>query len=88
MSKESEFNFSKRIQSYIRNLMVGQFKSTVICSVCNKVSVCFDPFMLIALPVPTNNESTFYFVPTSLEKGAIKVIFQYSTTTTVRSIAR
>ncbi len=30
-SRESELNFAKRIQSYIRNLMVGQFKSTVIC---------------------------------------------------------
>lgn len=54
MSKEREYNDSKRIQSFIRNLMVGQFKSTVICSSCQKISVCFDPYMLISLPIPSN----------------------------------
>lgn len=30
-SLRSEQNYEKRIKSYIRDLMVGQFKSTVIC---------------------------------------------------------
>jgi ubiquitin carboxyl-terminal hydrolase 4/11/15 len=56
MSRESEVNYSKRIQSYVRNLMVGQFKSTVVCLTCKKVSVCFDPYLLISLPIPANEE--------------------------------
>ena len=53
MSKESELNYSKRIQSYIRNLMSGQYKSTVVCKTCEKVSVCFDPYLLISLNIPS-----------------------------------
>lgn len=68
--------------------MVGQFKSTVICSTCNKISVCFDPYMLISLPIPINKDSSFYFVPNLLDKGAVKISFQYSSTTTLRSLSR
>lgn len=32
--------------------MVGQYKSTVICETCKKVSLTFDPFELITLPMP------------------------------------
>lgn len=54
MSRESESNYARRVQSYVRNLMVGQFKSTVVCLTCNKKAVCFDPYLLISLPIPTN----------------------------------
>ncbi|RKP28142.1 hypothetical protein SYNPS1DRAFT_11648 [Syncephalis pseudoplumigaleata] len=30
----------------------GQYKSTLVCPQCNKVSVTFDPFMYLTLPVP------------------------------------
>ena len=30
----------------------GQFKNTVICSVCNHVSVSFEPFMYLSVPLP------------------------------------
>jgi hypothetical protein len=88
MSRERELNDSRRIQSFIRNLMVGQFKSTVVCSACNKTSVCFDPFMLITLPIPTRKESNFYFVSSLIDRGAIKIGFDYSSMTTLRSIAQ
>lgn len=68
--------------------MVGQFKSTVVCSACNKVSVCFDPFMLISLPIPSSKDGNFYFVPGLVDKGALKISFLYSNTTTLRSITR
>lgn len=31
--------------------MQGQFKSTLVCPVCSKVSVTFDPFMYLSLPL-------------------------------------
>lgn len=43
--------------------MVGQFKSTVICERCNRKSVCFDPYMLLALPIPALKEKDVYFIP-------------------------
>src|SRR5438105_12405855 len=29
----------------------GQYKSTLVCPVCGKVSVTFDPFMYLSLPL-------------------------------------
>jgi len=29
----------------------GQYKSTLVCPVCNKVSITFDPFMYLSLPL-------------------------------------
>lgn len=46
----------KRYLSLNRSIIVdtfqGQFKSTVKCSNCNHISVTFEPFMYLALPLP------------------------------------
>ena len=62
--------------------MVGQFKSTVVCSTCKKVSVCFDPYLLISMPVPPT-ETHIFFVSSEIAKCAIRlaVPLNYSTTT-------
>lgn len=31
----------------------GQYKSTLICPVCGKISITFDPFMYLSLPLPS-----------------------------------
>lgn len=36
----------------------GQYKSTLVCPVCRKVSVTFDPFMYLSLPLPSTNTRT------------------------------
>ncbi len=41
-----------RNESVIVDLFHGQYKSTLVCSVCQKVSVTFDPFMTLSLPIP------------------------------------
>ena len=33
-------------------LYIGQFKSTLVCPDCAKVSITFDPFMYLSLPLP------------------------------------
>jgi ubiquitin C-terminal hydrolase len=87
MSRESELNYEKRIMSYVRNLMVGQFKSTVVCSFCKKISVCFDPFLLISLPIPTKDEMEIFFVPFDFKRGAIKFTIQFNRTTTLKKVS-
>lgn len=47
-------NHLKRNSSKIVDLFHGQFKSTVCCPDCPKVSVTFDPFMYLSLPLPAN----------------------------------
>ncbi|MCH95154.1 ubiquitin carboxyl-terminal hydrolase 5-like, partial [Trifolium medium] len=36
----------------------GQYKSTLVCPVCNKVSVTFDPFMYLSLPLQSATNRT------------------------------
>jgi len=43
----------KRNDSVISDIFQGQFKSRVTCPVCPKVSVTFDPFMYLSLPLPS-----------------------------------
>ncbi|XP_062200274.1 ubiquitin carboxyl-terminal hydrolase 9-like [Phragmites australis] len=42
-----------RNDSIIVDKFQGQYKSTLVCPVCNKISVTFDPFMYLSLPLPS-----------------------------------
>ncbi|KAJ3674554.1 hypothetical protein LUZ60_005170 [Juncus effusus] len=46
-------NHLARNNSVIVDFCQGQYKSTLVCPVCNKVSVTFDPFMYLSLPIPS-----------------------------------
>eukprot|EP01087_Luapelamoeba_hula_P023258 TRINITY_DN8513_c0_g1_i1.p1 TRINITY_DN8513_c0_g1~~TRINITY_DN8513_c0_g1_i1.p1 ORF type:complete len:1313 (+),score=298.81 TRINITY_DN8513_c0_g1_i1:395-3940(+) len=52
----------KRNKSIIVDLFQGQFKSTVVCPVCDRVSITFDPFMYLSLPLPVATERTLEVV--------------------------
>ncbi|XP_038701633.1 ubiquitin carboxyl-terminal hydrolase 5 isoform X1 [Tripterygium wilfordii] len=44
-------NHTARNDSIIVDVCQGQYKSTLVCPVCHKVSVTFDPFMYLSLPL-------------------------------------
>ncbi|KAJ9141160.1 hypothetical protein P3X46_031732 [Hevea brasiliensis] len=44
-------NHIARNDSIIVDVCQGQYKSTLVCPMCNKVSVTFDPFMYLSLPL-------------------------------------
>ncbi|OAD00670.1 hypothetical protein MUCCIDRAFT_14515, partial [Mucor lusitanicus CBS 277.49] len=46
-----------RNDSVIVDLFQGQFKSRLICEECENVSVTFDPFMYLSLPLPIKKKS-------------------------------
>jgi len=52
-------NHLKRNQSIIVNEFQGQYKSTLVCAVCSKVSITFDPYMFVTLPIPVPTERVF-----------------------------
>jgi ubiquitin C-terminal hydrolase len=52
MSAISLQNYHKRNMSIITDLMVGQYKSELHCPDCNRVSITFDPYMTVTLPLP------------------------------------
>jgi len=60
-----------RNQSIIVDLMQGQLKSKVVCPVCSRTSITFDPFMFLSVPVPTDNHKTqiVTWVPAPFEQG-------------------
>jgi len=45
----------KRDDSVIVDLFTGMYKSTLVCPVCDKVSITFDPFNMATLPLPVQN---------------------------------
>ncbi|KAK3408317.1 ubiquitin carboxyl-terminal hydrolase 8 [Eucalyptus grandis] len=47
-----------RNDSVIVRVCQGQYKSTLVCPVCKKVSVTFDPFMYLSLPLPSTTMRT------------------------------
>ncbi|KAH8889372.1 ubiquitin carboxyl-terminal hydrolase-like protein [Thozetella sp. PMI_491] len=54
----------KRDDSVIADLFTGMYKSTLICPVCDKISITFDPFNNLTLPLPVENpwsKSVKYF---------------------------
>ncbi|KAG6431489.1 hypothetical protein SASPL_109568 [Salvia splendens] len=42
-----------RNDSVIVDICQGQYKSTLVCPVCDKISITFDPFMYLSLPLPS-----------------------------------
>lgn len=54
-----------RNDSVVVDHFQGQLRSTLVCPECRKVSVTFDPFMYMSLPVPVEKKTlfTFCFVP-------------------------
>lgn len=56
ISREYWDGFKKREKSLFVDLFYGQLKSRVQCTVCNKISISFDPFNMLSVPIPTLKE--------------------------------
>lgn len=55
VAEECWQNHIARNDSIIVDLCQGQFRSTLACPACNKLSVTFDPFMYLSLPLPSTS---------------------------------
>ncbi|KAJ9698960.1 hypothetical protein PVL29_007836 [Vitis rotundifolia] len=51
-------NHLARNDSIIVDVSQGQYRSTLVCPVCKKVSIMFDPFMYLSLPLPSTTMRT------------------------------
>ena len=56
VAAEAWDTYKKRNDSVILDLFHGLLKSTVVCPECPKVSVTFDPFCYLSLPLPVRKE--------------------------------
>ncbi|KAI0032314.1 hypothetical protein K488DRAFT_12425, partial [Vararia minispora EC-137] len=75
LAKDSWEGYMKRNDSVIVDLFQSQYRSTLICPECNKVSVTFDPFMYLTLPLPVHKKwrHEINYIPTSPSKPHVKV---------------
>ncbi|KAE9585339.1 putative ubiquitinyl hydrolase 1 [Lupinus albus] len=53
LAEEYWRNHLARNDSIVVDLCQGQFRSTLVCPMCKKVSITFDPFMYLSLPLPS-----------------------------------
>ncbi|KAF9645869.1 UCH-domain-containing protein [Thelephora ganbajun] len=67
--------YLKRNDSVIVDLFQGQYKSTLVCPECAKVSITFDPFMYLTLPLPVNKKWTgsIYYMPWTTNEPILKI---------------
>ncbi|CAG9322577.1 unnamed protein product [Blepharisma stoltei] len=66
---------TQRNQSIIIDLMYGQYRSEVECPECHNVSLAFDPFLMLALPIPSKEQVSLdvYYVSYSEDKTPLKI---------------
>ena len=64
-------NHLKRNRSIVVDLMHGQYKSTLLCPQCGKVSITFDPFLTYTLQIPNRETKRFnlIFVPLDVHQS-------------------
>jgi ubiquitin carboxyl-terminal hydrolase 4/11/15 len=88
VSQLSWENHLKRNQSKIQELMHGQYKSKLVCPDCGRVSITFDPYMMLSLPIPQIEYSKFflYFISDNAKQLPAKVTFNLPKNTSANDI--
>lgn len=73
-AEESWQDHKKRNDSIIVDIFHGLLKSTLNCLVCNEISIKFDPFCYLSVPLPSKKERLieFFFVPLDSTKPITK----------------
>ncbi|KAJ8759951.1 hypothetical protein K2173_010807 [Erythroxylum novogranatense] len=64
-------NHIARNDSIIVDVCQGQYKSTLVCPVCNKISVTFDPFMYLSLPLQSTTTRSITVTVFSCDGSAL-----------------
>lgn len=93
VAAESWENHLKRNDSIIVELFHGQFKSKIICpsQTCGKVSITFDPFQMVSLPIPVKDisKAPVYYIQTGEPgKGPEKTILSMNSNCSVAEVKR
>ncbi|KAG9080380.1 CSN-associated deubiquitinating enzyme Ubp12 [Ceratobasidium sp. 370] len=79
IARETWEGHARRNDSIIADLFQGMYKSTLTCLSCGKLSITFDPFMSLSLPLPATGapwQHTVHFVPWDTEQPALDVKFE------------
>ncbi|XP_071710361.1 ubiquitin carboxyl-terminal hydrolase 8-like [Rutidosis leptorrhynchoides] len=66
-------NHLARNDSIIVDMCQGQYRSTLICPVCKKHSVTFDPFLYLSLPLPSPTMRTMTLTVLSTDGSTLPI---------------
>ncbi|KAF9813978.1 hypothetical protein IEO21_05349 [Rhodonia placenta] len=80
LAQNSWEGYMKRNDSVIVDLFQGQYQSTLVCPECAKVSITFDPFMYLTLPLPVDKKwkHNIYYVPWNMDRQHLKIPVEIS----------
>ena len=72
--------YKQRNNSIIINLFYGQYKSTLICPDCKNISITFDPFNMLSIPIPDKalTEMTLYLIDAAENTVPFKINLKVS----------
>lgn len=70
LSDEYWKGFLARNQSIVVDLMYGQLKSTVRCLECHNISISFDPFLTLSLPISRPQKFIVGLIPYEVFRNA------------------
>ncbi|CEL62916.1 ubiquitin carboxyl-terminal hydrolase 4/11/15 [Rhizoctonia solani AG-1 IB] len=75
VAKETWEGYKKRNDSIIVDLFQGMYKSTLVCPECEKISITFDPFMYLTLPLPVTKtwRHIIHWVPWDTKKRTLAI---------------
>ena len=85
----------KRNDSIITELFTGQYKSTIQCPKCEWISITYDPFNTISLPIPDRKfdkteiftDIDIYFIPFFSLKNTLKIELNVNQDITYKEIS-
>ncbi|KAK4515800.1 uncharacterized protein ATC70_010755 [Mucor velutinosus] len=76
-----------RNDSIIVDMFQGQYKSRLVCGECKKVSITFDPFMYISLPLPVDKgEINVVYVPYLPSQRQLAIKIQLEREATIKEL--
>ncbi|XP_078399201.1 ubiquitin carboxyl-terminal hydrolase 19 isoform X2 [Cetorhinus maximus] len=79
VAEEAWERHKMRNDSFIVDLFQGQYKSKLVCPMCYKVSITFDPFLYLSVPLPQKQKLlTVYFFAKEPHKKPIKILVSVS----------
>ncbi|XP_067908310.1 ubiquitin carboxyl-terminal hydrolase 19 isoform X2 [Heterodontus francisci] len=79
VAEEAWERHKMRNDSFIVDLFQGQYKSKLVCPKCFKVSITFDPFLYLSVPLPQKQKLlTVYFFAKEPHKKPIKILVSVS----------
>uniref|UniRef100_A0A4X2LSL0 ubiquitinyl hydrolase 1 n=1 Tax=Vombatus ursinus TaxID=29139 RepID=A0A4X2LSL0_VOMUR len=79
VAQEAWQRHKMRNDSFIVDLFHGQYKSKLVCPVCSKVSITFDPFLYLPVPLPQKQKVlTVYYFAKEPHKKPVKFLVSIS----------